>query len=172
MKSGAMVSWRAYRSSPIRRGSEWLCPEGEGVSAPPVPVRNCQIGEMLKELRLAEGLGTGIPKVRRTREQNGSPPPRFDFDKTRSYFPASRFRLTRDTKLLSDSESGPTDPRGRGDWGVIFPSIGPYIPLLFSLPLILFASSRLRVSPLSVSPLSRAFLSPPQRRCNWIVCGQ
>ncbi|MCW5286274.1 hypothetical protein D8B29_09590 [Verminephrobacter eiseniae] len=53
---------------------------------PPVPARNRRIGELLKELRLAEGRGTGIPKVRRTMEQNGSPPPRFDFDEARSYF--------------------------------------------------------------------------------------
>lgn len=53
---------------------------------PPVPARNRRIGELLKELRLAEGRGTGIPKVRRTMEQNGSPPPSFDFDEARSYF--------------------------------------------------------------------------------------
>lgn len=53
---------------------------------PPVPARNRRIGEMLKELKLAEGRGTGIPKVRRAMAQNGSPPPRFDFDETRSYF--------------------------------------------------------------------------------------
>jgi ATP-dependent DNA helicase RecG len=53
---------------------------------PPVPARNRRIGELLKELRLAEGRGTGIPKVRRMMEQNGSPPPRFDFDEARSYF--------------------------------------------------------------------------------------
>jgi ATP-dependent DNA helicase RecG len=46
---------------------------------PLVPARNRRIGELLKELRLAEGRGTGIPKVRRTMEQNGSPPPCFDF---------------------------------------------------------------------------------------------
>lgn len=53
---------------------------------PPVPARNRRIGELLKELRLAEGRGTGIPKVRRTMAQNGSPPPQFDFDQARSYF--------------------------------------------------------------------------------------
>jgi ATP-dependent DNA helicase RecG len=53
---------------------------------PPVPARNRRIGEFLKELRLAEGRGTGIPKVRRAMQQNGSPPPRFDFDNVRSYF--------------------------------------------------------------------------------------
>ncbi len=59
----------------------------EGQAAlPPVPARNRRIGEFLKELKLAEGRGTGIPKVRRVMLQNGSPPPRFDFDETRSYF--------------------------------------------------------------------------------------
>lgn len=53
---------------------------------PPVPARNRRIGELLKELKLAEGRGTGIPKVRRAMQQNGSPPPIFDFDAARSYF--------------------------------------------------------------------------------------
>lgn len=53
---------------------------------PPVPARNRRIGEWLKELRLAEGRGTGLPKVRRAMQDNGSAPPRLDFDTTRSYF--------------------------------------------------------------------------------------
>lgn len=53
---------------------------------PPVPARNRRIGEFLKELRLAEGRGTGLPKVRRSMQENGSPPPRFDFDEARTYF--------------------------------------------------------------------------------------
>ena len=53
---------------------------------PPVPARNRRIGEFLKELKLAEARGTGIPKVRRAMQQNGSPAPRFDFDASRSYF--------------------------------------------------------------------------------------
>jgi ATP-dependent DNA helicase RecG len=53
---------------------------------PPTPARNRRIGELLKELRLAEGRGTGIPKVFRAMKQNGSPAPRFDFDPGRSYF--------------------------------------------------------------------------------------
>lgn len=52
---------------------------------PPVPARNRRVGEFLKELKLAEGRGTGIPKLRRVMAQNGSPPPRFDFDVARSY---------------------------------------------------------------------------------------
>ena len=39
---------------------------------PPVPARNRRIGEFLKELKLAEARGTGIPKVRRAMQQNGS----------------------------------------------------------------------------------------------------
>ncbi|MGE0820486.1 MAG: ATP-binding protein [Candidatus Binatia bacterium] len=57
-----------------------------GGRIPPVPARNRRIGEFLKELRLAEGRGTGIPKVYRAMAQNGSPEPSFDFDEARSYF--------------------------------------------------------------------------------------
>jgi ATP-dependent DNA helicase RecG len=57
-----------------------------GAPAPPVPARNRRIGELLKELRLAEGRGTGLPKIRRTMSANGSPEPRFDFDVDRTYF--------------------------------------------------------------------------------------
>lgn len=53
---------------------------------PPVPARNRRVGEMLKELRLAEARGTGIPKLYRSMLENGSPAPRFDFDAGRSYF--------------------------------------------------------------------------------------
>jgi ATP-dependent DNA helicase RecG len=57
-----------------------------GARIPPVPARNRRIGEFLKELRLAEGRGTGIPKVYRSMEDNGSPSPTFDFDEGRTYF--------------------------------------------------------------------------------------
>ena len=63
--------------------SEHLQPSG---SVPPVPARNRRIGELLKELRLAEGRGTGLPKIRRQMRDNGSPEPRFDFDEGRTYF--------------------------------------------------------------------------------------
>ncbi len=57
-----------------------------GHAVPPVPARNRRIGEFLKELRLAEGRGTGLPKIRRKMQENGSPEPIFDFDDARSYF--------------------------------------------------------------------------------------
>lgn len=53
---------------------------------PAIQERNGRIAEFLKELKLAEGRGTGIPKLRRAMRLNGSPPPRFDFDAARSYF--------------------------------------------------------------------------------------
>lgn len=53
---------------------------------PPVPARNRRIGELLKELRLAEARGTGIPKIRRKMLENGSPDAKFIFDDDRTYF--------------------------------------------------------------------------------------
>jgi ATP-dependent DNA helicase RecG len=57
-----------------------------GKRLPPVPHRNRMIGDFLKELRLAEGRNTGIPKILRTMQENGSPAPSFDFDEDRTYF--------------------------------------------------------------------------------------
>ncbi|MBF0141940.1 MAG: putative DNA binding domain-containing protein [Magnetococcales bacterium] len=53
---------------------------------PPVPARNRRIGEFLKELKLAEGRGTGLPKLFKAMRNNGSPEPSFDFDSGRTYF--------------------------------------------------------------------------------------
>jgi len=57
-----------------------------GRRIPQVPARNRRIGELLKELRLAEARSTGVPKVFRTMAENGSPEPRFEFDEERTYF--------------------------------------------------------------------------------------
>jgi len=48
--------------------------------------RNRRIGDFLKELHLAEGRGTGFPKIRRALEANGSPGPIFETDEERTYF--------------------------------------------------------------------------------------
>ena len=53
---------------------------------PPVPARNRRIGEFLKDLRLAEGRGTGVPKIQRQMNENGSPQAIFEFDEGRTYF--------------------------------------------------------------------------------------
>ena len=55
----------------------------------PVPARNRRIGEFFKELNLAEGRLTGLAKVFRSMEENGSPQPRFEFDAQRTYFLAT-----------------------------------------------------------------------------------
>jgi ATP-dependent DNA helicase RecG len=49
--------------------------------------RNRRIGEFLKDLKLTEGRGTGIPTIHRVLTENGSPKPIFDTDGTeRRYF--------------------------------------------------------------------------------------
>jgi len=48
--------------------------------------RNRRIGEFLKELDLTEGRSTGIPKILRVMEENGSPPPEFPTDDDRTSF--------------------------------------------------------------------------------------
>lgn len=48
--------------------------------------RNRKLGGFLKELKLTEGRGTGLPIIYRSLEENGSPPPLFETDDDRSYF--------------------------------------------------------------------------------------
>ncbi len=48
--------------------------------------RNRRIGEFLKDLRLTETRGTGIPKAIRAMTENGSPQPSFETDDDRSFF--------------------------------------------------------------------------------------
>lgn len=52
----------------------------------PRKYRNRRIGDFLKELRLTEGRGTGIPKIQRALKLNGSAPAVFDTDDELSYF--------------------------------------------------------------------------------------
>ncbi len=48
--------------------------------------RNRRMGEFLKELDLTEGRSTGLPKILRVMQQNGSPAPIVETDDERSYF--------------------------------------------------------------------------------------
>ena len=57
-----------------------------GATPPTVPARNRRIGEFLKDLGLAEGRLTGIPKIFDAMRDNGSPEPQFDFDSERTFF--------------------------------------------------------------------------------------
>ena len=51
-----------------------------------VPARNRRLGEFFKELKLAETRLSGLPKMYKAMAANGSPPPRFRFDESRTYF--------------------------------------------------------------------------------------
>ena len=48
--------------------------------------RNRKIGGFLKELKLTEGRGTGLPIIHSSMEENGSPSPVFETDENNTYF--------------------------------------------------------------------------------------
>ncbi len=48
--------------------------------------RNRKIGGFLKELKLTEGRGTGLPIIHSSMEENGSAPPIFETDENNAYF--------------------------------------------------------------------------------------
>lgn len=48
--------------------------------------RNRRLGDFLKELELTEGRATGIPTIRKSMRENGSPFPEFNTDEERSFF--------------------------------------------------------------------------------------
>lgn len=48
--------------------------------------RNRRVGDFLRELRLTEGRATGLPKIRRAMQANGSPAPMFEMDDAHAYF--------------------------------------------------------------------------------------
>ena len=72
--------------------------------------RNRRIGEFLKELDLAEGRSTGIPKILRAMSENGSPPPIFESDDDRAWF------LVR-LPVYEHIRSGPTGQDAEHDTG-------------------------------------------------------
>ncbi len=51
-----------------------------------VPARNRHVGQLLKEIRLAEARSSGLYKIRQAMKRAGNPDPRFDFDEDRTYF--------------------------------------------------------------------------------------
>ena len=53
--------------------------------------RNRRIGELFKEIDLAEKQGTGITKILRELRKNGSPEPLFEMDENRSYLETTIF---------------------------------------------------------------------------------
>lgn len=51
-----------------------------------VPARNRHVGQLLKEIRLAEARSSGLGKIRQAMKRAGNPAPEFDFDEGRTYF--------------------------------------------------------------------------------------
>ena len=77
--------------------------------------RNRRIGEFLKELDLAEGRSTGVPKILRAMRNNGSPSPTFETDDDRTWFlvrlPAHRESLRSAGEGIVEPPGGPSAPR-------------------------------------------------------------
>ena len=69
--------------------------------------RNRRIGEFLKELKLTEGRGTGIPIAIKAMDENGSPRPSFETDEENSYFVAT---LPIHSQAVSGVTSGALTP--------------------------------------------------------------
>lgn len=61
---------------------------GPAGAPPQIPPRNPRIGELFKETGLAEKRLTGLDKIYRAMDRNGSPPPEFFFDEERTFFQA------------------------------------------------------------------------------------
>jgi ATP-dependent DNA helicase RecG len=71
--------------------------------------RNRRVGEFLKELRLTEGKGTGIPAIYETMQNNGSDKPKFDTnDPERSFF-ITEIPIHKAFKGLSIDQGGDHD---------------------------------------------------------------
>ena len=74
--------------------------------------RNRRVGEFLKELRLTEGRGTGVPSIFKAMRDNGSPEPRFETDTERTYFtttlPIHPLAIVADTSEVPTSAASTT----------------------------------------------------------------
>ena len=120
----------AYHSYEIREPIEVrILPDGVTIASYPGPdrsvnidelrtghsvmrrYRNRRIGEFLKELNLTEGRGTGIPKILRAIQKNGSPLPVFETDEDRTYFVA-RFPIHPGAlqRLTKEDRAEPEEP--------------------------------------------------------------
>ncbi len=133
----ALVNAVYHRSYEIREPIEVrILPDGVTIASYPGPdrsvsidelrtgqgvtrrYRNRRIGEFLKELNLTEGRGTGIPKILRAIQKNGSPIPVFETDEDRTYFvarfpihPKAPHRITKEERAEPEkpgAKSGPS----------------------------------------------------------------
>ena len=78
-----------------------------------VPPRNPRIGELFKEVGLAEKRLTGLGKVYRAMERNGSPAPEFHFDEGRTFFQATLFAHARKSTRAAIRMAGELRAVGR-----------------------------------------------------------
>lgn len=83
--------------------------------------RNRRIGDFLKELHLTEGRCTGVPKIHRAMEKNGSPPAIFETDQDNLYFltvlpihPEVMQRRSEETRHLPGGSESKTHQEGGG----------------------------------------------------------
>ncbi len=85
----------------------------------PPPARNRLVGDVLRRIRLVEQHGSGVPKIYQAMEQNGSPPPRFDFNEVRFtvILPARRETETAEPARSPQAPLRTTGPRSRGVFG-------------------------------------------------------
>ena len=93
--------------------------------------RNRKIGGFLKELKLTEGRGTGLPIIHSSLEENGSPPPVFETDENNAYF-----LCILPTHPLTESILGSKDDLRRDEDNFLnfndLIKINPYLSLLVS----------------------------------------
>ncbi len=80
-----------------------------------VPPRNPRIGELFKEVGLAEKRLTGLGKVYQSMERNGSPPPEFHFDEQRTFFQATLFANPWETDSTAIRTANELRAVGRAD---------------------------------------------------------
>ena len=84
--------------------------------------RNRRIGEFLKELHLTEGRNTGLGKILRALEKNGSPKPLFETDDERTSFAATIFihpggdkNMVIDNITINDTTNGTSNNQNLSD---------------------------------------------------------
>ena len=67
--------------------------------------RNRRVGEFLKELKLTEGRGTGIPTIVNALKENGSPSPKFDTNEPERTFFIVEIPIHEDFKIISSAQA-------------------------------------------------------------------
>ena len=80
-----------------------------------VPPRNPRVGELFKELGMAEKRLSGLGKVYEAMERNGSPPPDFHFDEGRTFFQATLFAHMRTSTRAAIRKADELRAVGRAD---------------------------------------------------------